>query len=152
MEFFPEIELSGTAAESIARGLYAVALVDGLHERELALIADFFGDTVEGGRPEHVGAAALARLGPLDPAALAAVLSPGPARELFLKTAYLLAWADGQVSAGERATIDAFAGALELGADVRKRLEAEVKDYLLQPFASLINVEGAAAIAKKLGM
>ncbi len=152
MEFFPELEVSATQAEAIARGLYAVALVDGLHERELALISDFFGNTVEDGRPEHVGAAALARLGPLEPAALAAVLAGQAHRELFLKTAYLLAWADGQVSPGERTTIDAFAAALALGADTGKRLESEVKDYLLRPFASLINVEGAAAIAKKLGL
>jgi tellurite resistance protein len=151
MEFFPEVDLSATQAEAMARGLYAVALVDGLHERELALIANFFGDTAEG-RPEHVGAASLQRLGPLEPAALAAVLTEGPHRELFLKTAYLLAWADGEVSAGERGTIDGFAGALEASADIRKRLEAEVKDYLLRPFASLINVEGAAAVAKKLGL
>src|SRR5687768_15415526 len=127
MEFFPELDLSATAAEAIARGLYAVALVDGLHERELALIADFYGDTAEG-RPEHVGAASLQRLGPLDPATLAAVLTEAAPRELFLKTAYLLAWADGQVSTGERSTIDAFAGALEVPAETRKRLEAEVKD------------------------
>ena len=151
MEFFPELDLSATQAEAMARGLYAVALVDGLHERELALIADFFGDTAEG-RPEHVGAASLQRLGPLDPGSLAAVLPEGPHRELFLKTAYLLAWADGQVSPGERSTIDAFAGALAVSPDVRQRLEAEVKDYLLRPFASLVNVEGAAAVAKKLGL
>jgi uncharacterized membrane protein YebE (DUF533 family) len=152
MEFFPELEVSATQAEAIARGLYAVALVDGLHERELALISDFYGAATDDGRPEQAGAAALARLGPLDPPALAALLTGVPHRELFLKTAYLLAWADGGVSAGERASIDAFAGALDLAADTRQRLEAEVKDYLLRPFASLANVEGAAAVAKKLGL
>jgi hypothetical protein len=152
MEFFPELEVSATQAESIARGLYAVALVDGLHERELALIADFYGGTTPEGRPELVGAADLQRLGALDPPSLAAVLPAGPHRELFLKTAYLLAWADGQVSSGERTAIDGYAAALEIAPDIRKRLEAEVKDYLLRPFASLVNVEGAAAIAKKLGL
>jgi hypothetical protein len=152
MEFFPELDLSATQAEAIARGLYAVALVDGLHERELALIADFFGDTTPEGRPEHVGAASLQRLGPLDPPSLAAVLPAGPHRELFLKTAYLLAWADGQVSSGERASIDGFASGLDLPVEVGKRLEAEVKDFLLRPFASLANVEAAAAVAKKLGV
>jgi tellurite resistance protein len=150
MEFFPELEVSAIEAEAIARGLYAVALVDGLHERELALIADFYGGTHPEGRPELVGAASLQRLGPLDPASLAAALPAGPHRELFVKTAYLLAWADGEVSSGERASIDAFASGLEIAAEVRKRLESEVKDYLLHPFASLANVEGAAAVAKKL--
>ena len=37
MDFFPEIEISALQAEAIARGLYAIAAVDGVHERELAL-------------------------------------------------------------------------------------------------------------------
>jgi tellurite resistance protein len=153
MDFFPEIDVSATEAEAIARGLYAVALVDGLHERELALIADFFSATVEDdGGTVQAARASLARLGPLEPAALAALLPAVAHRELFLKTAYLLGWADGKVSPGERAAIDAFAAALGLGAEVRSRLEAEVKDYLMRPLAGLANVEGAAAVAKKLGL
>jgi len=59
MEFFPEIDVSANEAEAIARGLYAVALVDGLHERELALLVDFYGggkDQRRGGRYQATGA------------------------------------------------------------------------------------------------
>src|SRR6185503_2197520 len=152
----PEIDVSATEAEAIARGLYAVALVDGLHERELALLADFYGGTIEddaeGGSVAVMRAAqaSLARLGPLDPAAVAAALPATAHRELFLKTALLMAWADGKVSDGERAVIDGFAQGLALDPDVRARLEAEVKDYLLRPLAGLANVEAAAEVAKKL--
>ena len=49
MDFFPEIEISALQAEAIARGLYGIAVVDGVHERELALISDFYHDAVEWG-------------------------------------------------------------------------------------------------------
>jgi len=156
MEFFPEIDVSANEAEAIARGLYAVALVDGLHERELALLVDFYGGTVEDdaegvpGAAMRAAQASLARLGPLEPAAVAAALPAAAHRELFLKTALLMAWADGKVSDGERAAIDGFAAALGLDPAVRSRLEAEVKDYLLRPLAGLANVEAAANVAKKL--
>lgn len=68
-----------------------------------------------------------------------------------MKTSLLLAWADGRVSEGERAKITEFAKALAVTPDVLARLEAEVKDYLLAPLATLANVDAAAAVAKKLG-
>jgi hypothetical protein len=153
-DFFPEIDVDANQAEAIARGLYSVAQVDGVHERELALIGEVYQAALAeeeeaGGAPGPL--ASLERAGGLGPREVAALLAPGQVRELFVKTAFLLAWADGKVSAGERTTIGQFAQALELGADVQKRLEAEVKDYLLRPFAGLANVEAAAAVAKKLG-
>ena len=48
-EFFPEVNLSHDAAEAIARGLYGVARVDGVHEREAGLIASFWIDAGGGG-------------------------------------------------------------------------------------------------------
>lgn len=152
-EFFPEIAVSALQAEAIARGLYGIAQVDGLHERELALITDFYAAaaTDDVSTPTAT-AASLERVGALGPAELAAELVGDLHRQLFLKTAFLLAWADGKVSPGERAKIDAYARALAISADAEKRLESEVKDYLLQPFATLSNVEGAAAVAKKLGV
>ncbi len=42
MDFFPEIDLSRDAVEAMARGLFAVANCDGLHEREMSLIASFW--------------------------------------------------------------------------------------------------------------
>lgn len=149
MEFFPEIDVSALQAEAIARGLFAVAQVDGVHERELALISDFYQSAAgEGG-----GALAqLGRVGPLSPKDVAQLLIGSAHRELFVKAALLLAWADGSVSAGERAKITEFAKALAVGDETQARLEAEVKDYLLRPLAGLANVEAATAVAKKLGV
>src|SRR4051794_22332987 len=147
MEFFPELDVSALQAEAIARGLYAVALVDGVHERELALISDFYRAASEGTR---ASAASIERVGALEAKDVAQLLV-GPAhRELFVKAAFLLAWADGNVSAEERAKIAEFAKALAVTDQAQASLEAQVKDFLLRPLAGLQNVETVSAVAKKL--
>ena len=143
MEFFPEIDLNEQQAEAIARGLYTVAAVDGAHERELGLISEFYG----GAR----STAELERAGAVEPKALASELGERAHRELFLKTALLLAYADGHVSDAERTAVDGFAKAFGFDQAAMKGLEAEVKDYLLRPLARLKNVEGVSKVAKKLG-
>lgn len=153
MEFFPDIEIDAQQAEAIARGLYAVAVVDGVHERELALISEFYRTTTTSGDGESgAGAAsALGRISALGPPALAALLPSAALRELFVKASYLLAWSDGQVSAAERTKIGEFADALGVSPATTGVLESEVKDFLLRPLARLSNVEAVTAVAKKIG-
>ena len=81
MDFFPTIDVSALQAEAIARGLYAVALVDGVHERELALITDFYQSIVteEGGTAT---VASLDRAGPLEPKDLAQHITDAVQRQL----------------------------------------------------------------------
>jgi tellurite resistance protein len=152
MSFFPEIDLSAVEAETFARGLYAVARVDGVHERELALISDFYQGAATDEANEGTVAASLERMGVLGPKEVAQVLISAPQRELFVKTALLLTWADGTVSDAERAKVDEFARALEVAPEKKAQLEAEVKDFLLRPLAGLANVNAVSAVAKKLGM
>lgn len=147
-DFFPEITVTQPAAEAIARGLYAVAKVDGVHEREAALVASFWADV--GG-----GAGALAELergAAISAPELSAALTSGELRTLFIKSAYLLAWADGKVTDAERRVISEFGKALGVqGGDLGK-LEAAVKEYLLSHLSPVKNVDAVAQIAKKLGV
>ena len=108
MDFFDEIAIDEPQAEAIARGLYAVAAADGVHEREAALIASFYGEA--GGTPRALSE--LERREAISAAELAAALHTDKERRLFVKTALLLAWADGSVSGKERERIGAFATAL----------------------------------------
>src|SRR5438128_3041623 len=107
-DFFPELHLSEGAAEAIARGLYAVAKIDGVHEREAALVASFWADIGGGAN----ALAELERAPTIRPAELAAALQTPEARKMFLKTALLLAWADGKVSDGERGVLADFSKGL----------------------------------------
>src|SRR5689334_13969643 len=125
-DFFPEVDLSRGAAEAIARGLYAIARVDGLHEREAGLIASFW---IEAGG----GSGALSDLergADIEPAELARLLTSTTERQLFIKTALLLTWADGSVSAAEQKAVKAFAAALGVDDATLDKLDASVKDYL----------------------
>jgi len=149
MDFFPELDVSALQAEAIARGLYGVALVDGVHERELALISEFYWAASEGSRANP---ASIERIGPLDPKDVAQLLVGAEHRQLFVKAAFLLAWADGDVTAGERTKIGEYAKALDVAPDAQATLEAQVKDYLLRPLAGLSNVEAVSQVARKLGI
>lgn len=145
-DFFPQIEVTQPAAEAIARGLYAVAKVDGLHEREEALVASFWSE-VGGG----VSALAdLKRANTITTAELSATLPGKELRHLFVKTAMLMAWADGKVTDAERKIISEFALGLQLSNDEVKHLEASVKEYLLGHISSIQNSEAVAKVAGKL--
>jgi tellurite resistance protein len=147
MNFFPEIQLEQHQAEAIARGLFAIAHADGLHEREAALIASFWADS--GGRFSAL--AELERSQPIGADELGAILNTKPLRQLFLKTALLMAFADGKVSNEEKTLVHGFAEKLELSEDLPK-YAVEVKDFLLSQLAHLHNTQGLAEIAKKLSI
>jgi hypothetical protein len=146
-DFFPEVDLERGAAEAIARGLYAIARVDGLHEREAGLIASFW---IEAGG----GSGALSdleRSSDIAPAELATALRSDIERQLFIKTAILLTWADGSVSPAEQQAVQDFAKALAVDTTTLEKLEASVKDYLLQHLVHLQNTDATREVAKKLG-
>ena len=145
--FFPEIEIRQDQAAAIARGLWAVARADGeVHPREAAMITEFFNATTE----HAADLAALEREPRIEPPSLALMLPTRDLKRLFLKSAILLAYADGSYGAGESKAIGDFARALEIqGADLAE-LEAQVKDYLLSQLSHLSNVDAVTKVAKEL--
>jgi tellurite resistance protein len=144
-ELFPEIEVRADHAEAIARGLIVVAKADGeIHEREAALIGDFYSSVTE--RP--VDMAALERAAPVDGAYLAATLPSPQLRELFMKTAILLAYADGNYSASESKVIGEFATAF--GVTDLDHIETQVKEYMLGALNHITNTDAVVAVAKEM--
>lgn len=146
-QFFPEIEVRDQEAEAIARGLYAIARADGeVHPKELALISEFFTGT-----SSHPAAlAALERSDAITPEELASLLPAGQVRELFVKTALLMAYADNQYSSKESQVLIAYAKALGIDEKQVNALEDQVKDFLLSQLTHLKNVNAAAQVAKEL--
>jgi tellurite resistance protein len=145
--FFPEIDIRDDQAEAIARGLYAVARADGnVHEREAAMISEFFNATTD--HASHL--AALARQPKLEPVNLAAILPSKDLRQLFVKTAILLAHVDGTYAPNEAKQIAEYATACGIDAKQLAGLEASVKDYLIGHLSHLHNVQGVATVAKEL--
>jgi tellurite resistance protein len=144
-EFFPEVHLSHNAAEAIARGLYAIARVDGVHEREAGLIASFWIDAGGGGSLSD-----LERAESIKPADVAAALHSDAERQLFMKTAILLTWADGEVSAAEKKALGEFGRALGIDDAALEKLDAGVKDYLLAQLVHVQNTDAVRNVAKKM--
>ena len=145
MEFFPEVHLSRGAAEAIARGLFAIARVDGVHEREAGLIASFWIDAGGGGPLSD-----LERAEAIKPADVAAALHSDAERQLFIKTAILLTWADGSVSPAEKKAVGEFAKALGIDQTALDTLDASVKDFLLGQLVHVQNSDAVSSVAKKL--
>jgi tellurite resistance protein len=151
MEFFREIPITEEQAQAIARGLYTVAAVDGVHGREATLIADFYGAATGGEVPPVTSLAELGRRGTISPAELAEALPGDELRQLFVKAALLLAYVDGKVTAAERLKIIAFANSLGVSAERQAALEESVRDHLLEPLVRLQNTDAVNQVAKMLG-
>ena len=148
MSLATPFNLTPAAAQAIARGLYAVAKSDGLNEREAGLIQSFWLDT--GGSASAL--AELSRSADITPEELATALPHAEEHMLFLKTALLLAWADGRYSDEEKKSITDFAHALKVDAAELHSMEGSVKEYLLGHLAHLKNTEATVIVAQKLGV
>lgn len=148
MDFFHEVQLAELQAEAMARGLYAVAKVDGVHAREAALVSSFYN---ESGAHGH-SLSDLERRSTITGDELAAALQTPEQRRLFVKTALLLAWADGVVTPQEQRIIGSYATALGVTEEELAKLGEAVKEYLLAHLAHVKNVEATAKVAAKLSM
>lgn len=144
----PEIEITATQAEAIARGLLAVARADNaMHEREAALIGQFFAGV--SAHPSDLGA--LERAPKIEPAHLAQQLPSAELRVLFVKTALLLAYTDNTYGANEAKVIGDYAAACGLSAQQVSELEVEAKEFLLGQLTHLANVDGVVQVAREFG-
>jgi tellurite resistance protein len=144
-----EIEISQSEAEAIARGLFAVARADGqLHEREAGIIAQFYAE-VASSSPSQLGM--LERSPKIEASALAAALPGKGARQLFLKTALLLAYVDNAYAGGEAKLIGEYASAMGVARAELAELETQAKEFLMGQLSHLQNVDAVVEVSKKLG-
>jgi hypothetical protein len=137
--FFHEIPMDRETASFFAAGLRMLAEVDGFHDAELALIGSF-----EGGLEVEATAFDLSGDHPLDTAEKA---------ELFMRSAILLALADGGISEMEGELIGRWAHALSIPVERLADLFKDVKVYLLSTFEdSTLFREQAEKIGEELGL
>lgn len=110
--------MSRGQAEVFAQGLYYLASVDGIDEREIQLIRTFL---VEAGHPELAGTLAAEAF---DLEAAVRQLPTSFIRRVFLRTAIALINADGKVSAAEDFALRTIANRFGLAADLPELLAA----------------------------
>lgn len=147
-QLFKDANLSFEQVQCMCRGLYALAHADGMDPREEALIRSFH-DTCRPEGSKVTYEETVKTPFKLDDAK--SLLAKADERALFLRTAYLLAFADRKITADERTSLDAWAVGLGIDADAAADLQAQVKDFLLGNLASRIkNTEAIVEVAKEL--
>lgn len=122
-DLYPEVALTQAEASAFASALYAIAHSDGLHEKEEALIRSFY---------ESVTGDAAGTLTALDPHALAAAIPREDQRQVFILTAWLMAFADLHVSDAEEDAIRHYGAALQMEPLQMRHLRDRVLSYLEQ--------------------
>ena len=147
-DFFAEQDLTFEHVKSLAAGMFAVARVDGVHDREMAMIREFYEGCARAGDPslqDVVG-------GEIDFAEAKGLFDTPELAMLYVKSLILLAFADGQYAKVEDELIRRYAAALELDEGAVDRLHAATKEFLLGSLAHVHNIEALAAVAKKLDL
>lgn len=132
----PTVDLDAGAAHTIAAGMREVAMADGAHPEELALI-----DAFESSLPPGPDTVDLSTLG------------SEAARGAFMQSLVLVAYADGKVTDAERDIIRGYAAALGFDDKSLARVWTDVAVDLLSTFSGVTVFRGAIeGIGRAMGL
>ncbi|MBI4819820.1 MAG: TerB family tellurite resistance protein [Deltaproteobacteria bacterium] len=146
--FFGEVDLTFDHVKAITRAMFALAKVDGLHERELGLIQEFYDGCARAGDPSIDDVVT----GAYDHAEAAKLFNTRDLAQLFVKNMMLLAFADGVYAREEDSLLREWAKGLGLsGADV-DALHESTKEFLLGSLAHIENIDALREVAKRLDL
>ncbi len=143
LKLLSTLDPAQTAA--FVRGLLVICRADGIHEREVALIAALWEDL----GASYSGLAELQQSEPISTEELGAILKTPEVRRGFLKAALLALFVDLEVSDKERAVIREYAAQFGMQ-DELANLEKEQRDAVLASLAHLLNKDGLREAEKKL--
>ena len=142
------VDLDLNQVRVIVQGMVRVAGADGIHERELALIREFY----EACRTDVKGLVDFddVHLEKFDPKTARAALNTEAVQQSFLASLYLLAYADGVVSQKELDEIDVLVKELEISDEIAKTTRDLIKDILVMQLAKSDNIEALQKISSEL--
>lgn len=140
--------LSPTQVIQLTRAMLSVALVDAIQPVEAALIGQFYETSRSEDMPSTAAVLANPRAHPLDPAELAG--SPAEFADTLVLMCLMTAYADGRLSAEERAHVQAIASAAGLSAARFDALLAQVRDELVGALSHLPDAGSVAAVVREL--
>lgn len=147
MHTMPDQNLSPAQVAQLTQAMLSVALVDGIHPAEAALIGQFYESSRSADMPTTATALAM------DSSAFdARSLLPSDAE--FADTVVLMclmaAYADGSLSAAERSHVQAIATTLGVDAARFEAHIALVRDELVGALSHLPDAASVAAVVQKL--
>jgi uncharacterized membrane protein YebE (DUF533 family) len=146
--FLEPVDLDLPHVRVIVQGMVQVAHSDGAHQRELLLIREFY----ESCRDDAKG---LADFGDLAKTAFDAevareVLDSDMLKLTFMVSCYLVAYADGHVTEGERRALEELAQGAGIGDAIAAHAQELVKDQLLLQVVRSANLPALQGIVKGL--
>ena len=132
----------------LVRAMHRVAHSDGVHERELVLLKEFY----EACRAEVSGLTEYAELVrmPFDAALAKEVIDTPELQIMLLRSCYFLAFADGTLSDAEKKAIAAIVAEVGIDAKLAEQARELTKDALLQSISRLNNVPALKRVASDL--
>jgi len=145
LDFFAEQDLSFDQVKALTSGMYAVAKVDGVHDREMSMLRGFYEACTRSGDPRFEDVLQ----GEFD-ANKAAKLFTGNAAKLYVKSLVLLAFADGHYAKAEDTMIRTIAQSFGLASADVDHLVESTKDYLLSSLAHVQNTDALKKVAQRL--
>ena len=146
-DFFAEQNLSFDHVKSLAAGMFAVAKADGVHDREMALIREFYEGCARTGDPQLADV-----VGNFDVNAAKSLFDTPESAKLFVKSLILLAFADGTYAQVEDDLIRKIGGDMGVSGEDVDNLHAATKEYLLASLAHVQNVDALTEVAKRLSL
>lgn len=136
LNFLQEIEPSIEAIEYIVQGMKMIADLDGFDPREEFLIKEFFELCCEDVSCDKTFDEVLKKKFDIDKAIK--VLNTKELKEIFFKSCYLVAYADGDFTDNENNTINNLITKFDISPVERDRIHKEVKKFIISEFKDIV--------------
>lgn len=133
---------------ALTQAMLSVALVDGIHPAEAALIGQFYESARSADMPSTAAVLARPDAHTFDPGALAG--STPEFADTVVLMCLMAAYADGHLSPAERSHVQTLATALGLDGDRFDALLAQVRDELVGALSHLPDAGSVAVVVKEL--
>jgi uncharacterized tellurite resistance protein B-like protein len=148
LDFFQDQNLTFEHVKTLTAGMFAVARADGVHDREMAMIREFYEGASRAGDPRLEDIVK----GGFDVKAAKRLFDTPDRARLFVKSLMLLAFADGTYARAEDELIKTYARELGLTDKDVDQLHESTKEYLLSALSHVQNVEALRKVAAKLDL
>ncbi|PKO30212.1 MAG: hypothetical protein CVU36_09640 [Betaproteobacteria bacterium HGW-Betaproteobacteria-9] len=147
MQAIQDQNLSATQVIQLTQAMLSVALVDGMHPAEAALIGQFYESSRSADMPTT--SAMLSGTHTFDAQAMAGC--PADVADTVVLMCLMTGHADGRLSDGERALVQSFASALNVDAARFDALLGQVRDELIGAISHLPDAGSVANVVRELG-
>ncbi len=141
-------DLNIAHVQTIIRGMYAVALADGVHDTEMVMMRDFYEQCA---RDSGAVASFQDVLNtPFDAETASSVLNSEGLRRTFLASCVFLGYADGGYSSKERVKVNHLASEIGMQPETVAEIENLAADQLMAQLAHIENLDALKQVSSEI--